>query len=101
MKRSTVFGVACAFLAGAALAFPAGLMLARHASPGQDRAARAGMGHARLLNPVSPSITSDPYIIEQQRKGLAALDRSCREAGTYCREAAQLRQWLEAHGGAS
>ena len=99
MKGSTAFGLGCAFLVGVALAFPAALMFARRSPPDSDRVTPPAGRHARLLNPYSPNIMSDPYVLEQQRKGLEALDRSCREAGTYCREAAQLRQLLQTRGG--
>jgi hypothetical protein len=100
MKRSAAFGLCGAFLAGAALAFPAGLMLATREAPERERAAPTPSGHPGLLNPYSPQITSDPYFIEQQRKGLEALERSCRATGAYCREAAQLRRVLAAAGAA-
>ena len=98
MKRSTAFGLGCAFMAGAALAFPAGLFTARRTVPEHERGAPVRPGHAELLNPYSPQITSDPYFIEQQRKSLEALERSCRASGTYCREAAQMRQLLADRG---
>ena len=101
MKGSTAIGLGCAFLVGAALAFPAGLMFARHRMPDNARATAPVARDPRLLNPYAPNILSDPYFLEQQRRGLEALDRNCRKAGTYCREAAQLRHWLEARGAAS
>jgi hypothetical protein len=98
MKRSTAFGLACAFLMGAALAFPAGLLVDRRVQPDRVRVAPAGPRHAKLLNPYSPNITEDPHFIEQQRQGLEALERSCRETGKFCKEADLSRQWLAARG---
>jgi len=100
MKGLTAFGLGCAFLVGAALAFPAGLIFARHRLPDGARGTPPAARNARLLNPYAPNILTDPYFLEQQRKGLEALDRNCRKAGTYCREAAQLHRWLEARGAA-
>jgi hypothetical protein len=100
MKGSTAFGLGCAFLAGAALAFPAGVIIATRAAPERSRQAPAGPGRSGLIDPYSPQVTSDPYFVEQQRKGLEALERSCRTTGTYCREAAQLRRLLAASGAA-
>ena len=100
MKRSTASALGCGFLVGAALAFPAGMMMAGGSVPERERNARLGPRHPELLNPYSPQITSDPYFIEQQRKGLEALQSNCRKTGAYCKEAGQLRQWLAARGAA-
>jgi hypothetical protein len=98
MKGPTAIRLGCAFLIGVALAFPAGLMLAPRPQPDRAPAASAGARSPGLSNPYSPTIAHDPYVVEQQRKGVEALERSCRETGQYCAEAAQLRQALPESG---
>lgn len=98
MKSTTGFALGCAFLIGVGLAFPAGLMVAGRVQSDPAPAPRAHPRHAAMMNPYSPNITQDPYFVEQQRQGLQALERSCRETGKFCNEAAQLRQWLVDRG---
>jgi hypothetical protein len=86
--------LAAALLIGAALAFPAGLWLAgepeRVAGP-QAAPSRAPVGRAVY----SPRIKDDPYFLDQQRKGIEALEAECRRTGEFCAEARQARRGLE------
>lgn len=86
-----------ALLLGAALAFPAGLWLAGESDQAAGpRAApsRAAVGRAIF----SPRIKDDPYFVEQQRKGIEALEAECRRTGAFCPEARAARRRLEEQG---
>ena len=91
----------CAALLGAAIAFPAGMMLGgRGADPKQ--AAERGAGDASRAKPeqavrdfYSPSILDDPYVIEQQLRVVEALELSCRQYGERCAEARKARERVE------
>ena len=82
-----------ALLLGAALAFPAGMMIA-----GRDEVAGTPAQHsqgAAVRNVFSPRVRSDPYFLDQQRKNVEALELHCRETGESCAEARAARRWLE------
>lgn len=91
----------CAALLGASIAFPAGLMVGLGGeTPSRDVAEsrRAGptvRGARTARNPYSPNIAGDPYVIEEQRKVLAALESSCRQSKQLCAEAEQARRRIE------
>jgi hypothetical protein len=92
----------CAALLGASIAFPAGLMVGGGGSGAPDRgapeAARSGPagGDSRTArNPFSARILGDPYVIEEQRKVLRALESSCRQSKQLCAEAEQARRRIE------
>ena len=81
-----------AALAGAAVAFPAGLYLGRPVAPGEPVRPRGGS--ASLRNRYSPAVLSDPYFLDQQRRIVEALEASCRGSSTYCAEARAARRRL-------
>lgn len=86
--------LAAALLLGAALAFPAGLWIAGREDGASEAPAprpRAAMGREMY----SPSIREDPYFLDQQRKGIEALEAECRRTGAFCAEARQGRRRLE------
>jgi hypothetical protein len=85
--------LAAALLVGAALAFPVGLWVAgvRHGASEPPARPRAAVGRAIY----SPSIRDDPYFLDQQRKGIEALEAECRRSRAYCAEARQARRLLE------
>jgi hypothetical protein len=88
----------CAALLGAAVALPVGMMLAGVGSgEPRTRAAPPAAGTGRAV--YSPKVLSDPYFLEQQRKGAEALETRCRAAGEMCAEAGAARRWLAEHGG--
>ena len=89
--------LAGALLIGAAVAFPAGLWLAGEPErPAGPRAVppRAEVGRAVY----SPRIKDDPYFLEQQRKGVQALEAECRRTGEFCAEAREARRGLDQQG---
>jgi len=42
----------------------------------------------------SPDISGDPYVIDQQRKVVEALELQCRHFGDHCDEARKAREWM-------
>ena len=94
MTRKECARLAAALLLGAGLAFPVALWIAgkddgAEASP--VKRAPAAVGRAMY----SPSIRDDPYFLEQQRRGIEALEAECRRTGEFCAEARQGRRRLE------
>lgn len=92
--------IGCAALVGASVAFPLGLMVGADEPPHAAVKGASGQnpssGRARAgRNPYSPKVTSDPYVIEQQRRVLQALEASCRGFKTHCAEARQARLRIE------
>lgn len=86
--------LAAAVLLGAGLAFPVGMWVAGKWESGAESPARrpsATVGRAIY----SPSIRDDPHFLDQQRKGIEALEAECRRNGAYCAEARQARQRLD------
>jgi hypothetical protein len=98
MKDSTAIGLGCAFVIGLAAAFIVGVMIGGRPVTRHEATAHVNAGNTARPNPFSPNPAHDPYFIDQQRKNVEALERSCRRTGKYCREAAQLRQWLAENG---
>jgi hypothetical protein len=95
----------CAALVAASVAFPLGLVVGG-GEPSPETARQASRpGPARVRAPAardvySPRVVSDPYVIEQQRRVLHALEASCRQSKQYCAEAEQARRRIEeAEGG--
>lgn len=88
-----------ALLVGVALAFPAGLMVARWADAPDERPAARLTGTADRRNVYSPAVSSDPWFVEQQRAGIEALEDHCRSTGQNCDEARELRRWLDGQSG--
>ncbi len=86
------FGLA--LLVGAALAFPAGMMVA-----GWHRGERRSVpppprGEAAMRDMFSPSVRSDPWFLDRQREGVEALERYCARTGQSCAEARAARHRL-------
>jgi hypothetical protein len=92
--------VGCAALLGASIAFPAGLMVGVGGAPSRNapeakRSGSMGSGAQNARNPYSARIVDDPYVIEEQRKVLRALETSCRQLKQHCAEAEQARRRIE------
>jgi hypothetical protein len=100
MTGTDIRKLVCAAMLGAAVAFPAGMLLSG-AGEGGERQARiaksapAAAGRAAY----SPELLSDHWFLDQQRKGAEALEAHCRATGAMCTEAQAIRRWLEEHGG--
>lgn len=94
--------IGCAALLAASIAFPLGLFVGGgggeppRENPRQPARAVPRDGPAPPARDVfSPRIASDPYVIEQQRRVLRALESSCRQSNQYCAEAEQARRRIE------
>ena len=92
--------IGCAALIGASIAFPLGLVVGgdgtpRGTAPGPSRPGPSSGETRTTRNLYSPRIASDPYVIEQQRKVLRALEASCRHSKRHCAEAEQARRRIE------
>ena len=81
-----------AALAGAAVAFPAGLYFGRPIAPGEPLRPRTGS--ASLRNHYAPALLSDPYFIDQQRRVVEMLEAGCRQMRAHCPEAQAARRRL-------
>ena len=85
---------------GALIAFPLGMMVGAGESQAPDR--RDSRREDRPAPPAapardswSPRIANDPYVIEQQRRVVEALELSCRQFKSHCAEARQARLRIE------
>jgi hypothetical protein len=85
------FGLA--LLLGAAIAFPAGMMVAGSRN-GSDGARPAAPRDAAMRNMFSPSVRSDPWFLARQREGVEALESYCARTGASCAEARAARRRL-------
>lgn len=85
----------CALLLGAAVALPAGMMLGGIGGGKQQVRAVPPPATATARAVYSPRVLSDPYFLEQQRKGVEALEAHCRQTGEMCAEARAGRRWLD------
>ena len=90
--------VTVAALAGAAVAFPAGLYFGRPIAPAETAWPRAA-GSVSLRNRYSPAMLADPYFLDQQRRVVEALELSCRRSGAHCATARAARARLTKLGG--
>lgn len=84
----------CALFVGMALAFPVGLMVAGGGGKA-DRPAPRNTTLPEHRDMFSPRVFDDPYVLEQQRRNVAALEAHCRDTGELCPEAGQARRWLD------
>jgi hypothetical protein len=88
----------CAAIVGAAAAFPAGVIFggrdAIRQKDGPEAQRDNASATANFRNVYSPEIYNDPYVREQQRKVVEALEAQCRHAGERCTEAKAARRWL-------
>ena len=89
--------IGCAALVGASIALPLGMAIGgEELPPDNARSPNASSrGQPPARNIYSPAVTSDPYVIEQQRRVAEALEMSCRQSGRLCAEAEQARLRIE------
>ena len=90
----------CAALVGAAIACPAGVIVGGsfppHERPAVEKRGTAGPApKPQARNFYSPRFRSDPYVLDQQRQVVEALELSCRQFRERCREAAEARRRIE------
>lgn len=86
------FGLA--LLLGAAIAFPAGMMVAGQGGRSDGAGPRAPRASATMRNMFAPSIRDDPWFLEHQREGVEALEGYCARIGESCPEARAARRRL-------
>jgi hypothetical protein len=92
--------IGCAAVLAASIAFPLGLVVG-DGDPPRENARQPGRpvpprGPAPPARDVySPRIAGDPYVIEQQRRVLRALEATCRQSRQHCPEAEQARRRIE------
>jgi glyoxylate carboligase len=92
-------GLGCAAIVGAAVAFPAGVMFAERETA-QKTAGPRTVIDSRAATPIgrrmySPIIINDPYVRDQHRAIVEALEAQCRNQGQRCAEAKQARRWID------
>ena len=92
--------IGCAAAVGAAVAFPAGLMLGGRDAPREREVivTRPNAPAAKTIegrNFYSPNVSTDPYVLDQQRRVVEALELECRHFGKHCAEAGQARKRIE------
>lgn len=85
---------------GASIAFPIGLIVGGGETPsrnasGPSRPDPSSSESRTARNPYSPRVTGDPYVIEQQRRVLQALEVGCSQLKQHCAEAEQARRRIE------
>jgi hypothetical protein len=73
-----------ALLLGAALAFPAGIWISGERETGRPAARRPP---AEMRAVFSPDVRGDPYVLDQLRQQVEALEAHCRGTGEMCAEA--------------
>ena len=99
MTRSNLTWLSCGIAIGAALAL--GIIMAG-GEPVRDTAAPRSETYRQSSEAptgrdiYSPNVSNDPYVIDQQRKVIEALELQCRHFGEQCDEARKARRWLEA-----
>lgn len=96
MGRKNWGAMGCAALLGAAVAFPAGLIIGWH-DPPVEKAQRgtAGMiGNYRKI--YSPDAHNDPYVQAQWQRVVEELEAQCSYTGERCTEAKAARESLNA-----
>lgn len=83
-----------ALFVGAAIAFPAGLMVAGSRNGSERTGGQARPATAEMRDVFSPSIRDDPWFLEQQREAVEALERHCAGTGENCAAARAARRAL-------
>jgi len=102
VTRGELARLGAAVLLGAALAFPAALILAprepAQRAPSQGTSATGASSQAGHRAMFSPRVRSDPAFLARQQDNAAALEAECRRTGSFCAEARAARRWLDEHG---
>jgi hypothetical protein len=72
-----------------------GLKAVQLQAPGSKTAIAPGSSTTDTRNFYSPNVLSDPYVLQQHREIVEALEISCRKTGEHCAEAKQARRYLD------
>ena len=91
----------CGLVAGAAAFFLLGMLVSQRTENEQDRARPLPPSNSASSRPIgrkmfSPSIADDPYVVQQWRESVEALERRCRDVNEFCAEARNARQQIKA-----
>lgn len=94
--------IGCLIVLGGAILFYAGTLPGRQQTATEGSGKRApGIARAstkpRVRNVFSPSVVTDPYVLDEQRKVVEALERSCEHQRRNCDTAQSARAYLDAH----
>ncbi|MBU0863814.1 MAG: hypothetical protein KJ789_03820, partial [Alphaproteobacteria bacterium] len=76
-----------ALLAVLVVAIPSGKIDSLQDSTAQN----APVGRASVRQVFSPTISDDPYVVNQWEKSIQALEKACRDTGQYCDHARNAR----------
>ena len=98
MSRKSWGALGCAAFLGAALAFPVGVIFGGRDAIRQNGGPAAHADNAfvpaHFRNFYSPKIHDDPYVQDQWRKVVEAIEAQCRRTGERCSEAKAARRSL-------
>lgn len=83
-----------ALLVGAAIAFPAGMMVAGPRGTPDRVSPVVPRETAPVRDVFSPSISDDPWFLARQRENVEALERHCAGTRELCAEARAARRQL-------
>ena len=92
MSGKDLARLAIALLLGAAIAFPAGLWVAGRQDTSRPSVPRPQSERRAVF---SPDVRGDPYVLDQLRQQVEALEAHCRRTGEMCAEARGARQRQE------
>lgn len=93
--------IGCGLAVGAAAFFLLGMLVSQRTENGQAPARPLPQSGQPSSQPIgrkmfSPSIADDPYVVQQWRESVEALERRCRDANEFCAEARNARQQIKA-----
>ena len=94
--------VGCLVVLGGVTLFYAGILLGRqHATTAEPAKRAPGTARAStkplVRNVFSPSVIADPYVLDEQRKVVEALERACEHQRRNCATAQDARAYLDSH----
>ncbi|PTS87833.1 hypothetical protein DBR17_05335 [Sphingomonas sp. HMWF008] len=94
--------IGCLVVLGGVILFYAGIVLGRQqastAQPGKHPPGTARASTKPLVrNVFSPSVIADPYVLDEQRKVVEALESACEHQRQNCQTARDARAYLDAH----
>ena len=90
----------CGLVLGAAGFFLLGIGVSQRAAHRQEAPPSAMSSGGAASAPsgrriFSPSITGDPYVLQQWKAAVEKMERRCREAGEFCAEAKAAREQMD------
>ena len=94
-RKGWIFASSIALLVAAALFVV--LIVAISPTKNEGTALRGYSAPPRAANRqiYSPTISNDPYVIDQWEKSIQALESACRNNGEYCEQARQARRSID------